>query len=450
MSDGLPVPQRYWAVFASALAVLMAVLDGAIANVALPSIAVELHTSAASSIWIINAYQLAVTISLLPIASLGEILGYQRVYKYGLALFTVASLLCALSDTLLTLTLARVVQGFGAAGILSINTALVRTIYPRVHLGRGIGFNAMIVAFSSAAGPTIAAGILSTATWPWLFAVNVPIGVLALIVAAFSLPIVAPANRRFDWTSAVLNALTFGLLVIGIDGVAHSESILAIGAELLGALGFGTVLVLRQLSVPAPLLPLDLLRIPLFALSAITSACSFTAFTLAYVAMPFYFQTVLHRGAVFTGLLMTPWPLAVMLVAPISGRLADRYPVGVLSSIGLAVLTLGLLSLALVPADPSNADIVWRMALSGAGFALFQSPNNRAMVTSAPKSRSGAAAGLLSTCRLLGQTMGAALVALIFTLRPQDGTHAAVELAVAVAVFATLVSSTRLSVGQTV
>jgi len=445
LADGLPVPQRYWAVLASGLAVLMAVLDGAIANVALPSIAQDLNVSPASSIWVVNAYQLAVTISLLPMASLGEIYGYQKIYRFGLALFTVASLLCALSDSLLTLTLARIIQGFGASGILAVNTAMVRTIYPRAMLGRGIGFNAMIVAFSSAAGPTIAAGILSAASWPWLFAVNLPIGVLALTIGAFTLPASPPNPRAFDWPSAGLNALTFGLLVFSVDGVAHGEGHLAIGLELAGAVGFGVVLVLRQLARPAPLLPIDLLRIPLFALSALTSLCSFTGFTLAYLSMPFYFQMVLHLSEVATGLLMTPWPLTLLLIAPVAGRLADRYPVGVLSTIGLVVFALGLTSLALLPSAPSNLDLMWRMSLSGAGFALFQSPNNRAMVTAAPRVRSGAAAGLLSTCRTLGQTMGAALVALMFTLRPDDNTHAALELSVCVAVFAAVISCTRLS-----
>ena len=196
--DGLPVPRRYWAALAVALAVIMAVLDGAIANVALPSIAVDLHASPASSIWIVNAYQLAITVSLLPLASLGEILGYARVYRVGLLLFTGASLCCALSDSLLTLTAARIVQGFGAAGIMSINSALIRFIYPRALLGRGIGINAMVVALSAALGPTVAAGILSVASWPWLFAVNVPIGLLALAAGTWSLPASPRATHRFD------------------------------------------------------------------------------------------------------------------------------------------------------------------------------------------------------------------------------------------------------------
>ena len=163
VDDGLPLPQRYWAILTIALGLTLAVLDGAIANVALPTIARDLDASPASSIWVVNAYQLAVTISLLPLASLGDIYGYRRVYQYGLIVFTVASLGCALSDSLLTLTIARVVQGFGAAGIMSVNGALVRFIYPRRWLGRGVGINATIGSIASAVGPTVAAGILSVA-----------------------------------------------------------------------------------------------------------------------------------------------------------------------------------------------------------------------------------------------------------------------------------------------
>jgi DHA2 family multidrug resistance protein-like MFS transporter len=157
--DGLPVPRRYWAILTIALGLVLAVMDGAIANIALPTIARDLDASPAFSIWIVNGYQLAITISLLPLASLGEIVGYRRVYLAGLVLFTVASLACTLSNGLLMLTTSRIVQGFGAAGIMSVNTALVRFIYPRARLGRGIGINAMVVAISAAVGPSVAAAI---------------------------------------------------------------------------------------------------------------------------------------------------------------------------------------------------------------------------------------------------------------------------------------------------
>src|SRR5215471_184963 len=164
--DGLPLPQRYWAILTIALGIVMAVVDGAIANVALPTIARDLNASPSFSIWIVNGYQLAVTISLLPLSSLGEIIGYRRVYLAGLLLFTLASLFCALAHTLTLLTVARIVQGFGAAGIMSVNAALVRFTYPRDQLGRGIGINAIVVAVSAAVGPTLASGILAVASWP--------------------------------------------------------------------------------------------------------------------------------------------------------------------------------------------------------------------------------------------------------------------------------------------
>src|ERR1700757_3473392 len=209
-SDGLPVPRRYWAILTIALGLVLAVMDGAIANIALPTIAKDLDASPAFSIWIVNGNQLAITISLLPLASLGEIVGYRRVYLAGLLLFTLASLACTLSNGLLMLTVSRIVQGFGAAGIMSVNTALVRFIYPRAQLGRGIGLNAMVVAISAAIGPTVAAGILAIATWPYLFAVNVPIGIAALALGLRTLPDAPRGGHAFDWQSAGLSAVTFG------------------------------------------------------------------------------------------------------------------------------------------------------------------------------------------------------------------------------------------------
>jgi DHA2 family multidrug resistance protein-like MFS transporter len=441
--DGLPLPQRYWAMLTVALALIMAVLDGAIANVALPTIAIDVHATPASSIWVVNAYQLVITVSLLPFASLGEIHGYRRVYKLGLAVFTIGSLGCALSDSLLTLTAARVLQGFGAAGIMSVNGALVRYIYPRSQLGRGIGLNALLVGVSSAAGPTIAAGILSIASWPWLFAVNVPIGIAASVIAMRSLPVNPRSRQAFDVISAGLNALMLGLLIIGIDGLGHHEAWWIVILELALAAMAGVLLVRRQIMAASPLLPVDLLRIPVFRLSIMTSICSFAAQMLAYVSLPFFFQNGLGRGEVATGLLMTPWPLTTAVIAPIAGRLADRYSSGALGGIGLAALALGLWLLTALPAHPGTLDIVWRMTICGFGFGMFQSPNNRTLMSSAPRERSGGASGMLATARLIGQTTGAALVALLFGLYPNHGERLALVLATGVAAIATGVSFLR-------
>jgi len=444
-ADGLPKPQRNWAILTIALGLVMAVMDGAIANVALPTIARDLDASPAFSIWIVNGYQLAITISLLPLASLGEIIGYRRVYLAGLALFTLASLFCALSHTLLLLTVARIVQGFGAAGIMSVNAALVRFTYPRALLGRGIGINALVVAISAAVGPTVAAGILAVGTWPYLFAVNIPIGIAAFALGWCCLPHAPRGSHAFDWQSAVLSAITFGIGIAAIDSVGHGEALYICLAEFAIAAVAGVLLVLRQTHMTSPLLPVDLLRIPIFALSIGTSIASFCGQMLAFVAIPFYLESRFGYSAVQIGLLITPWPIAIMFAAPLAGRLLERYPAGLLGGIGLVLFAAGLGTLALLPADPSIADVIWRMALSGAGFGLFQTPNNRTMIAAAPRERSGGASGMLGTARLLGQTTGAALVALFLARYPTEGTRISLLAGVGFALLGAALSMLRLS-----
>lgn len=324
--DGLPVPQRYGAILTIVLGLTMAVLDGAIANVALPTIATDLNASPASSIWIVNAYQIAIVIALLPLSFLGDMVGYRRIYKIGLVVFTITSLICALSRSLEMLTLARVAQGLGGAALMSVNTALIRLIYPKRQLGRGMGINSFVVAVSSAAGPTIAAAILSLASWQWLFLINVPLGIISIFLAMRFLPPNSSASKitRFDLPSAMMNALTFGLLITALGGFAQGQSGYLVLAEVIAMLIIGFFFVRRQLRMPVPLLPVDLLRIPIFSLSICTSICSFCAQMLAMVSLPFFLQTVIGRSEVETGLLLTPWPLATMVMAPLAGYLIEK------------------------------------------------------------------------------------------------------------------------------
>ena len=416
--DGLPLRERLLALCAMALAISMAVLDGAIVNVALPVIARDLDVPASEAIFVVSAYQIAVTAALLPLATLGEIWGYRRVYLAGLAVFTVASLACAVSPNLASLTAARVAQGLGAAGIMSVNIALVRFIYPSRLIGRGVGNVALIVAVASAAGPTVAAAILSVAAWPWLFLVNLPVGLVALAVGARTLPRTPRSARRFDLRSASLNALTVGLLIVGLDAFADPDTRGLAVAAIAASVGVGIVFVRTQIRLAAPLLPLDLLRIPAFALSMVASICSFAAQMIAYVALPFYFHDALGFSETRTGFLMTPWPLAIAAMSPFAGRLADRVPPGLLGSLGLVLLAFGMAALALLPEAPATFDIVWRLTLSGIGFGLFQSPNNKVIITSAPRERSGGASGMQASARLVGQSLGAAWVAVLFGLVP--------------------------------
>ncbi|EIJ44674.1 major facilitator superfamily permease [Herbaspirillum sp. GW103] len=442
--EGLPPEQRGRAILALGIAVGLATLDTAIANTALPAMAMDLNTTPAASVWIVTAYQLAMMVALLPLAALGEIIGYRRIYVWGLVLFTAASLLCAVAWSLPTLVMARFLQGLGGAGIMSVNTALIRFIYPTRSLGRGVGLNTLIVAIAFTVGPSVASGILAIAPWPWLFAVNVPLGVAAVILALPSLPHTALSSHAFDLRSAVLNAAAFGLLILAIGEGAHRAQASVVGLELAAAILCGLFLLRRELSHPAPMLPVDLFRHPMFTLSAITAVCSFAAQGLAFVSLPFFFHHDLGRSQVEIGLLMTPWPVAVAIMAPIAGRLSDRYPVGILGGVGLALLCAGLLTMTFMPAAPSVWEISWRMLLCGMGFGFFQSPNLKALMTSAPPHRSGGASGIVATARLLGQSVGAALVALCFNLSETQGSRLALGFGAAFAGVACIASFLRL------
>ncbi len=440
--EGLAPGRRGWALVTISLGILLAVIDASVANVALPTIAQALRTHPSSSIWVVNAYQLATVVALLPAASLGEIIGFRRVYLAGLITFTIASLLCAVAGTLPELAAARAIQGLGAAGMVGITGALIRFVYPAGQLGRGSALIGMMVAAGAASGPTLAGLVLSVASWPALFLINIPPGILALWLARRTLPVTASSGRPFDVASAGLNAASFGLGIGGIDALARGE-VAPGGAALAAGVVAGFWLVRRQLGRPAPLLPIDLLGMVPFRMAIITAIASFVAQSAALVSIPFLLEAHLGRSPVQTGLLMTPWPLASFLSAPLVGRLADRLPVWALSTAGLVVNAIGLAGISDLPAAATDLDIVWRMAVAGLGFTLFQAPNNRTIIRAAPRDRAGGASGMLSMARLIGQTSGALAAAIAFAHLGPAGPHVAIAAASAVAFAAALISLLR-------
>jgi len=441
---GLPHPTRAIAVAAILINVFMATLESAIANTALPAIAADLGVSEASSIWVISAYHLAMVAALLPIASLGEIIGHRRISMAGLVLFTLASLACGLAPSLPWLIAGRLAQGVGAAGILGVALAMTRFVYPREQLGRGLGLNALVVSLSLAAGPTAASLILSLGSWHWLFLINVPLGLLGLALGVCALPPTPRSARRYDAVAGLLCALFLALLVYTLNAYAHDVGAGGNTAYALATLAMLALLLRRQSGRGAPMLATDLLRRPIFALSAAATLGAFAAQTLAFVALPFMLQSLLGYTQVQTGFLITPWPALAALSAASAGALSDRHPPGLLGGIGMAVLAAGLLSLVALPAAPDAFDLGWRMALCGAGFGFFQAPNMRAMLADAPPERSGGASGMTSSSIMLGQSLGAALVAGLFTLRGAAAAPAALWLGVAFAVIAGIASLLRL------
>lgn len=414
---GLLEPRRTVAITAVLAAMVLAVLDAAIANVALPSIAQSLQVTPGTSVWIITAYQTALVMGLLPCAALGESLGYRRVFAAGVALFTGASVLCALSPSLPWLVAARFLQGLGAAAIMALGIALLRLVVPQRQLGAAIAWNALAVALSSAAGPTIGAVILSGASWPWLFAVNLPLGAMVLY-AARALPERTGSARRLDRLSVALNVGALASLVVGAEVLVTEP---ALAATLLAAAALGlAVLVSREMRSEVPLIPLDLLRATSFRTSVVASICCFAGITMALLALPFHLQHSLGQNTLTTGMYMTPWPLTVAAVAPLAGRLARRISTARLCATGGVCLAVGLAGASLWPLQGQPLPLVPLTMLCGLGFGLFQVPNNRNMFLSTPRERSGAAGGMQASARLAGQTAGGVFMSLLFTVASAD------------------------------
>jgi DHA2 family multidrug resistance protein-like MFS transporter len=415
--SGLQAPRHAVAIASVLAAMVLVVLDAAIANVALPTIARSLRVTPAMSIWIITAYQSALVMALLPCAALGESFGNRKVFTSGVALFVSASVLCALSPSLPWLVAARFLQGLGGAAVMALGVALLRAVVPDRRLGAAIGWNALAVALSSAAGPAIGAAILSGASWPWLFAVNLPLGVLVLL-ATRALPHVSGTGRPLDLLSVALNASTFASLVIGAELLPARP---ALSAALITAAAVAmAALVRRERPKEAPLIPLDLLSTDSFRISVTASVLCFTGVAAGLVALPFYLQHGLGQNVWMTGLYMTPWPLTVAVAAPLAGRLASHVSTAWLCAAGGVCLALGLAAAATWPLQESLLPLVLLTMLCGLGFGLFQVPNNQNMLLSAPRERSGAAGGMQGTARLAGQTAGAIIMTLLFTVASVD------------------------------
>lgn len=438
--------RRYSAIISVLIVLIMTVLDVSVVNVALPVLAVKFGVSDSVAVWIVTVYQLIVTMLLLPLSSIGDRFGYKRNFLWGVAIFTVASLFCALADSFSMIVAARLIQGIGAALVMSVNIALTRTIYPKKILGRGLALNAISIAVATAAGPTLAGFILSFASWHWLFIINIPFGIIAFIVALKRLPPNPPREIKgeFDWLSGVMNVVVFGLIFYALGSFAKRGDTAISLLLLVAGLIIGRFYVRRQFQRPEPLLPVDLFKSRVFSLSICTSICSFIAQNLAIISLPFLFLNSYHFSEVATGLLITPWPLATMIISPLAARFVERHNPSITAGTGLIVYVVGLILILIAPAkDISVWNMAWRIAVCGVGYGLYQTPNNIVMVFSTPFERTGGAGGMQGTARLIGQTLGATLVTVIFALFYKEPVRICLCIAILFALIGTVLSMLR-------
>jgi len=440
-SAGLPAPARYWAAGALLCSICVSVLDANIANIALPTISRELNAAEADSIWIVNGYTISVMATLLPLSAVAERVGFKFMFRLGLALFTIATVLCALSGNLQSLVAARMLQGLGASSMMCLFGGLVRHIYPPHKLAAGISINAMMVGVMSVVGPSLGAAILSVAPWQWIFGFTVPICLFAMYAAGYLPEASSGGKGRFDYLSAILNIFTFAILLIGLDAVGRNPgrglAMLAVAAAC------GIFLIRRSLPQTNPLVPVDLFRYPVFKYAVIVSALTFTAQMISMLALPFYYQHNLGIPLQKVGLLFGIWPVGSVVIASLSARLCGHFKASLLAGIGALLMAIGIISLISLPADISLWYYVGPMFIAGMGFGFFQTPNNRAMLMSTPLKRSGATGGVQATTRLFGQGIGAACVAISFHIDQVRGPMYVMGFASALVIMAVMINLFR-------
>lgn len=424
--EGLPGRERGLAMLAVMTTTTMVVFDGTMVNIALPQMAQALGVSAAATVWVANGYLLSAAMTLAIFAALASRIGFRSLFLFGLGVFTLASLGCALSSSLEMLIAMRLLQGVGGAATLSIAPAILRSIFPNRLLGRILGINALLIASITAIAPIVGGTLLSALSWQWLFALNLPLGMAALTLAWRAIPGTATSREPFDVAGALLSAASLGALIMLANSFSDAAAFSA--NSLLSALAYalvasiaGVAFIRRQRRAPKPLLPLTIFASTRFSLAALTSLASFVSQGITFVALPFLFQQVYGYSALFSALLFTPWPLGIMLAAPHAGRLADRHSPAMISTLGLGVFAVGLSLLAWLPEAASAWDIGMSSLVCGIGFGCFQSPNNREMLSNASRENSGYASGVLAIVRTFGQCLGAALVGVMLSVAAHSG-----------------------------
>ncbi|WP_187336191.1 MFS transporter [Novosphingopyxis iocasae] len=412
--DGLPMPRRLWAIAAISFGSALFVIDGTVANVALPTIARDLNVADGVVTNVVTIYQLVMVMVLLPFSTLADRLGHRNLYQLGQCVFLAASAMSFFVDSLPGLLILRAGQALGAGMALSVSAAMLRSIYPERSLGSGLGINSVIVASSNAIAPTLGGFLVSQLDWRWVFFAAAPLAVISLIIG-HSLPDPVKEHRRFDWIGGLLSAAVLALIIGGVQVATHDRSGFGFGAIALGAL-LAVVWVRRSLGQERPILPVDLLKRPALGLSAMAAVAGFIGSALLIVALPFKLEQGLGYAPDEVGLLIAPFPLTLLFVAPAAGWLSDRVSPSVMGCVGMVIAIGGLILIGLIPANAHPFAIAWRLSLCALGFGLFFAPNSRLLIGSAPKERSAAAGGLLSTSRLLGQTLGASIVGVLLAM----------------------------------
>lgn len=414
------IDYKWRALIAVAVGTFMSTLDSSIVNVSIPTLSQEFAADVTTVGWVVMSYLLTVTGLLLSLGRLADMIGRKRIYNIGFIIFTLGSLLCALSASIGHLIAFRVVQAIGAAMLAANGAAILATAFPRSERGKAMGLNGTIVASGLTVGPPLGGFLIHALGWRSIFTINLPIGVIGTLMGYYLLrddrP--APHDERFDLPGALalLVALASFLLALSRGeawGWSSPPTLTLLAVAALSALLFVRI----ETRVPHPTVDLTLFHNRLFAAGSFSALISYMAISAVIFVMPFYLFRLRHYSTAQMGVMLTVIPLTMMVASPFSGWLSDRIGSRVLSSLGIGVIALALLLLSRLSQTAAPLDIAGRLFLVGLGNGLFTSPNSSAIMGAVPPWRLGIASGMISTVRTMGMVTGVAIAGAVITVR---------------------------------
>jgi EmrB/QacA subfamily drug resistance transporter len=418
--DETPDYSRKWYVMgAVAMGTFLATIDSSIVNVALPTLADALHTEFAIVEWVVLAYLVTVATLMLSVGRLADMFGKKHLYTAGFIIFTVGSALCGLSLSIYLLIGFRVLQAVGAAMTAALGTAIITEAFPPSERGKALGIGGAVVSVGIVLGPALGGILISALSWHWIFFVNLPVGVVGVLMVTRFVPDLKPAGgQRFDYPGAATMFLSLICLLVSLtigQSVGFDQPavfiLLAGWAVLLGAF----VVIERRSS--QPMIDFGMFGNRLFSVNLVTGFMTFVAMAGIMILMPFYLEDILGFDTEHIGLLLAVYPIAMGLVAPLSGAASDRIGVRPIAVVGLLALLGGYIAVSTLGRQTTMLGCAMRFLPIGIGMGIFQSPNNSAIMGAAPRARLGIASSILSLTRTLGQTVGVSVLSALWAGR---------------------------------
>jgi len=411
--------QKWWVLIAIGIGTFMSALDGSVVNTILPVLRAYFKSDVAGVEWAVVVYLLVVSSLLLTFGRLGDLRGHKGLYVLGFVIFIGASAACGLSPTVQFLVVARGVQALGAAMLFANAPAILTKSFPPSQRGQALGMQGTMTYLGLTVGPSLGGWLTQILGWRSVFYINVPVGLLALVLSVVFIEAEHPQRgtaERFDVAGALLFGVGLSALLLGLneghDWGWTSPAILgclALAVVLLGAFFW---LEARQ---PAPMLDLSLFKVQIFSAATASALLNYICLYFIVFLMPFYLIQGRNLGPAQAGLFLTAQPIVMAVVAPISGSLSDRIGSRLLSTLGMAILAAGLFLLSRLGPSSPNSLIVAGLAVAGLGTGIFVSPNNSALLGSAPRQRQGIASGILATARNVGMVLGVGFAGAILT-----------------------------------